>query len=249
MYQLGLVSVSFRQHTPWEIIAAAKQAGLACIEWGSDVHAPCSQPDRLKAIREEGESSGISCCSYGTYFRIGVNHTEEILPYIAGAKLLGTDILRVWCGDRDSERYGAKEREQLFAQCRELAGIAKDNGVTLCMECHGNTFTNRAEGALALVEAVRSQNIQLYWQPNQFRTLEENLTYARKTALYTRHIHVFFWKEYDRFPLAEGRQAWKEYLKEFPGERALLLEFMPDNRIETLPMEAETLRQIIWEEA
>lgn len=40
MYDLGLVSVSFRNHSAKEIIQAAKDAGLTCIEWGSDVHAP-----------------------------------------------------------------------------------------------------------------------------------------------------------------------------------------------------------------
>ena len=40
MYQIGLVSVSFRGLSPEEIIRIAKDAGLSRIEWGSDVHAP-----------------------------------------------------------------------------------------------------------------------------------------------------------------------------------------------------------------
>ena len=39
-YSLGLVSVSFRKNTPKEILEAVKEAGLSCIEWGSDAHAP-----------------------------------------------------------------------------------------------------------------------------------------------------------------------------------------------------------------
>ena len=42
MFRTGLVSVSFRDKTPPEIIKAAAGAGLSCIEWGSDVHAPFS---------------------------------------------------------------------------------------------------------------------------------------------------------------------------------------------------------------
>ena len=38
--KLGLVSVSFRGHTPREILEEMKKVGLSCIEWGSDVHAP-----------------------------------------------------------------------------------------------------------------------------------------------------------------------------------------------------------------
>ena len=39
-YHLGVVSVSFRQHTPEEILEATRAAGLSYIEWGSDVYAP-----------------------------------------------------------------------------------------------------------------------------------------------------------------------------------------------------------------
>ena len=34
-HELGLVSVSFREHTPAEILTAMQSAGLTCIEWGN----------------------------------------------------------------------------------------------------------------------------------------------------------------------------------------------------------------------
>ena len=37
-YNLGLCSISFRKHTPEEILRAMKEVGLSVIEWGSDVH-------------------------------------------------------------------------------------------------------------------------------------------------------------------------------------------------------------------
>ena len=73
MYQLGLVSISFRGHTPEELITAVKEAGLSCIEWGSDVHAPCTDEERLQQIAAAQKAAGISCCSYGTYFGLGQN--------------------------------------------------------------------------------------------------------------------------------------------------------------------------------
>ena len=35
-HRLGVVSVSFRDRTPEEILKEAKDAGLVCVEWGSD---------------------------------------------------------------------------------------------------------------------------------------------------------------------------------------------------------------------
>ena len=73
-YNLGLVSVSFRKITPEEILSAVRDAGLSCIEWGSDVHAPCKDTERLYGLVELQKKYGITCSSYGTYFRFHLNH-------------------------------------------------------------------------------------------------------------------------------------------------------------------------------
>ena len=63
MYQLGLVSISFRQETPETLIKAVKAAGLSCIEWGSDVHAPWNDEEKLQDIVRLQKESGICCRS------------------------------------------------------------------------------------------------------------------------------------------------------------------------------------------
>ena len=60
-YRMGLVSISFRSHTPREILEAMRRAGLTCIEWGSDVHAPCRDTAALRAIASLQEEYGIAC--------------------------------------------------------------------------------------------------------------------------------------------------------------------------------------------
>ena len=101
MFRSGLVSISFRSLSPEEIVALCREAGLCAIEWGSDVHAPYNDPQKLNRIVALQKESGIVCSSYGTYFKLGVHDTEELHGYIAAAKLLGTDILRLWCGDKN----------------------------------------------------------------------------------------------------------------------------------------------------
>ena len=82
MVQLGLVSVSFRHEKPEKIIGEVKKAGLSCIEWGSDIHAPCDDVAKLRKIADMQKNEGIYCSSYGTYFRLGVNNTDELQKYI-----------------------------------------------------------------------------------------------------------------------------------------------------------------------
>ena len=60
--------------------------------------------------------------------------------------------------------------------------IAKKHGVTLCMECHRNTFTESAEDAVWLMRTVGSPNFRMYWQPFQWQSAEENVENAKKIA-------------------------------------------------------------------
>ncbi|MBR6772958.1 MAG: sugar phosphate isomerase/epimerase [Clostridia bacterium] len=241
-YRLGLVSVSFRDKTPEEILFAMKKCGLRYIEWGSDVHVP---PEKAEEIAALGKEFGIICSSYGTYFRIGVTPTEELEKYINAAKILGTDILRLWCGDKNSQDYSQTEKEALFSACKAAAKLAEKHGVNLCMECHNYTYTNTKESAAELMAAVDSEYFRMYWQPNQYVTREENLAYARLLSSKTDHLHVFNWKGDEKFPLAGAKELWREYLSCFRGERTLLLEFMPDGKIESLETEAESLKEIV----
>ena len=244
-YCLGLVSVSFRKHSPKEIIEAAKLAGLSCIEWGSDVHAPCHDTARLSEISELQKEYGITCSSYGTYFRMGETPESELEHYIAAAKALGTDVLRLWCGTKCGDDLSSSERQELIAQCKRATRIAESEGVTLCMECHKATYTEKLEDTLALMREVDSPNFRMYWQPFQWQTEKENLKYAEEIAPYARHIHVFQWKGSQRFSLNDGIEEWQGYLSKLGAPRTLLLEFMPDNEISTLPTEVEALREIV----
>ena len=246
-YNLGLVSVSFRQHTPKEILEAARAAGLSYIEWGSDVHAPCHDMTILCEIAEMQRQYGIECSSYGTYFRLGETPIEEIVQYIAAAKILGTSILRLWCGTKRGADMTDGEREELLDVCRRAACLAENSGVTLCLECHRKTFTEDPEDAVRLMKAVASKHFRMYWQPFQWHSAEQNVSNARTVAPYAEHIHVFNWKGEAKLPLAEAVTEWQRYLKEFSAPRTLLLEFMPNGTLEELMKETIALKKITGE--
>ena len=243
-YKLGLVSVSFRQHSPKEILEATKRAGLSCIEWGSDVHAPCHDVERLVEIAALQEEYGICCSSYGTYFKFGKHSVDELEAYIKAAKLLGTNVLRLWCGRTSGAEMTDAERQTLLGDCRRAAALAETYGVMLCMECHQKTFTERAEDAIWLMGSVASPHFRMYWQPFCEETPAENLTRAKMLAPRTEHLHVFNWKGDAMLPLGDAVEEWRSYLASFSTPRTLLLEFMPDGRIESLPAEAAALMRI-----
>lgn len=246
-YRLGVVSVSFRRHSVEEILEAAKDAGLTCIEWGSDVHAPCNDVEALRKIAALQTKYGIECSSYGTYFRLGETPIEELEHYIAAAKRLGTSVLRLWCGTKRGAEMTEQEKNTLLSLCRQAAEIAREHRVLLCMECHKNTFTESPADAVWLMDTVNSPSFRMYWQPFQWQSVEQNMENAKQIAPYAEHIHVFHWKDSEKLPLADATEVWQAYLQAICKPKILLLEFMPDGKLATLKREADALRSIIGE--
>lgn len=240
--QSGLVSISFRKRSCEQIINACVYAGISYIEWGSDIHAPVSDHAALVCLDAIQREKGIVCASYGTYFRVGKDAPNDIRPYIEAAKILGTDVLRIWCGTKDSCLYTEKEAQEIIAQCRALAQIAQQSDVILCTEYHPGSFTDCKESTLSLLQTVDSPNFRTYWQPNQFVSFSENLESVKVLAPYIENIHVFNWTQTERFPLADGAARWQQYLAAVPHAKCAMLEFVPDGMLETLSREAAVLQ-------
>ena len=241
MHTTGIVSISFRSHSPREILSAAAACGLKRIEWGSDVHAPREDHIRLAELA----AAPLPCCSYGTYFRLGINPLEELPDYIRAAKALGTDHVRIWAGRKRACDCTAEERRAFLELCAAAASIAKAHGAILSLECHRRSYTETKEGALELMKYVDSPHFRMYWQQNPDISHEENLAYIRLLRKYITHVHVFHWVGDQRLPLREGIPIWCEYLQALGGSHHLLLEFMPDDRLESLKDEADALHQLI----
>lgn len=245
MHDPGLVSISFRGHPPETILQEVVKANLTCIEWGSDVHAPYHDIAQLEHIASLQKQYGISCCSYGTYYRLGYSPIEELPQYIHAAKILGTNMLRLWAGRKKVSDCTAAERNAFIDQCKKAAAIAQEHDVILCLECHRRSYTETKEGALELMEAVYSPNFRMYWQPNPDISLRDNLDYISALDPYIAHVHVFNWTADQRLPLQDGIDIWKKYLSAMSGDHHLLLEFMPDDNIASLSAEAGTLNLLI----
>lgn len=244
-YKAGLVSISFRKNTQREILEAMSRSGLRYIEWGSDVHAPYKSIDMLRELAEMQRQYGVTSSSYGTYFRIGETPTEELVDYVNAARILGTDTLRLWAGRKSGKDLSIQEMEKFMRACEDAADVAERENVKFCLECHVNSFTERLEDALMLMDNVGSKHFKMYWQPFKYLSVEENLNYLQKIEKYVEHIHVFNWDPDGRYPLADGIDNWKKYLAALSRPRTMLLEFMPDDLLSSLPREADALREII----
>ncbi len=244
----GLVSVSFRQLTCEEIIRIAGEAGLAAVEWGGDVHVPAGDAAKAEEVYEKTAAAGLSVAAYGSYYKLGTHEDppEEWQKVLTSAAALRAPVIRIWAGTKASAEVDEAERAALVREAQNAADAAAENGITVVFECHRNTLTDEYHSTLRLLEEIGRDNVKTYWQPNEDRDFAYNKEALAALLPEVVNLHVFHWPEPDvRLPLTDGADRWREYLRIAASDgkdRRCLLEFMPDDRPETLPGEAGTLR-------
>ncbi|MFJ7198814.1 MULTISPECIES: sugar phosphate isomerase/epimerase family protein [unclassified Streptomyces] len=244
----GLCSVTFRRLPAPELARRAADAGLEAVEWGADVHAPPGDPDAVRAAREASDGYGLTCSSYGSYFRAAPGEAAGFPAIARAAVLLGAPRVRVWAGAAGSRDATPEERSGTVARLRDAARTAADHGLELALEFHSKTLTDTVESTVRLLDEVGADNLRTYWQPPQDAPDEEAL--AGLAALVDRvsAVHVFsWWPGNRRLRLADREDLWTGVfglLNERRVPMDALLEFVPGDDPAVLSREAGTLRRV-----
>lgn len=250
IFAVGLVSVTFRDRSIYDILDICAENKLSEIEIGSDVHAPKEDIAGCVKIKEAAEIHGINIVSYGTYYRLGEysDPEKEFNAYLDAADALGTANLRLWAGNGSSRTLIGEVRERLTDEARLLADMAAKKSKTISFEYHGGTLTDDADSALTLMREIDRPNAYLYWQPSQYLDINSNAAALRKVLPFVSNVHVFAWDarggELVKFPLSDYTEQWEQYLDILSSDgrkRSLLLEFVKDGSAKQLSMDAAAL--------
>lgn len=253
MIKSGLVSVSFRQSSCEEIISLAKNAKLTCIEWGGDVHVPAGNIEKASEIYKKTTEAGLEIAAYGSYYKLGIysNYIKEFKTVLETAVNLHVPVIRIWAGTEASSKIDSVKRKSLVFEAKDIAKLASEHGITVVFECHRNTLTDDFRSSLSLMEEIDMPNVKMYFQPNEERDFEYNKKALETLLPYVVNTHVFNWPEPGvKKPLNDAQKEWTEYIRILSDdscEHCCLLEFMPDDRTESLKEEAATLNEIIKE--
>lgn len=240
----GLVSVTFRQLSPAEVVALAAAHGMRAIEWGGDVHVPVGAHAVAREVAARCADAGIAVEAYGSYYRAPATAAEDDFgDVLATALALGAPRVRVWAGRTGSAAVeGAAERAPVVEDLRRITAVAAEEGVEVAVEYHANTLTDTLSSALDLFAAAPAA--LPYWQPPIGSTPADAL--AAVPALRPVAAHVFTWGPAgERLPLAAGERLWRPVLAalgELPGTRHALLEFVRDDDPAAFAEDAATLR-------
>lgn len=168
------------------------------------------------------EASGMRCFQLCPYFDFvhGEAKIEEsrrmLQEYLAAARALRCSRIRVFTGPPWGEGVvGAgdatpQQWQSAIHSLREFCAVAAEDGVELCLECHGGSLMENAPNALRLIEGVGQPNLTVNLQlPLLNEPWQESL---HALAPYTTHIHIHNWERgLDDGPLtflAEGAFDW-----------------------------------------
>lgn len=243
----GLCSVTLRSHSVEEVVALAAKAGLAGIEWGSDVHV--SDAAAAARAKEACADAGLRVLSLGSYYRAGTfGDFETTLALAAG---VGAPRVRIWAGSLEPNEADAGTWDAVVEDTRRIAALAAGRGVDLAFEFHNRSLTSTVDGTLELLERVARPNVGTYWQPAVGISDGEALDALRSLLDHLTGIHCFsWWPQAERLPLDAREGLWREALGVALGSAKgrgrdldVMLEFVADDRPENLLGDAATLRR------
>ncbi|RFC45621.1 MAG: Sugar phosphate isomerase/epimerase [Verrucomicrobia bacterium] len=249
MISTGLVSITFRQLTPAEIVALVSQAGLRGIEWGGDIHVPHGNVACAREVRALTQEAGLAVAAYGSYYRAGASEAAGLsfASVLDTAVELGAPLIRVWAGPAGSASASPGLRAQVVTDLRRIAALAGAARVGVSLEFHNGTLTDTAPSTVQLLAEVDHPNLSTYWQPTLDQDPAAGLRDLRSLLPQLTHVHVFHWRAgtTDRLPLADGAARWRSFLDlavTAPGDRYAMLEFVEGDAPVNFLRDAATLK-------
>ena len=254
MLNSGLVSITFRQLTPAQIIDLVKKSGLNCIEWGGDIHAPHGDLKIARSLRQQCADANILLPTYGSYYRTNSNATENpaIHAVLDSAAELGVEQVRIWAGNEGTAQMTAKRRNEIVDRLRQDSEIATTYGLQLSLEYHANTLTDSDESVKQLMTELAKSQIKFYWQPAVGKNIQYHLDSLATVSSKLAHIHAFSWQRtatgVTRLPLETAANDWQliiDQAAKIPGTHAVMLEFVKDDSIEQFMSDAKFLRKML----
>jgi hypothetical protein len=240
----GICSVTLRRSSVAEVAQAAAEAGLAGIEWGTDVH--IRDEASADEAREATAAAGLEILSMGSYYRAGSFGDFATLAELAVR--LGAPRIRVWAGNLGSADAGVDVWNGVVQDTQRIAKVAAERAVEIAFEYHSGTLTDTPDTAVQLLEQVERGNVQTYWQPAVGLSDQAALASLHRVLPFVSGVHCFsWWPEQERLPLSGRKQLWQsvaDILREEGRPVDMLLEFVEGDLPANVSRDADFLNYI-----
>ncbi|MFK0009606.1 sugar phosphate isomerase/epimerase family protein [Paenarthrobacter sp. NPDC090520] len=240
----GICSVTLRAKGIDEVVSIASEAGLAGIEWGTDVHvSDAASAAHAKAVTEE---AGLMVLSLGSYYRAG--SFGDFARDLDLASALGAPRIRIWAGELGSAEANEEHWDAVVRDTRRIADLAEERGIAIAFEYHGNTLTDSPATTLRLLERVGHGNVGTYWQPAVGLSDQQALESLHQVLPHVVGVHCFSWgPQAERHPLRTRKLLWQtvsDVLRGNGKDLDIMMEFVADDLPGNVLSDAEFLHGI-----
>ncbi|MFF2841546.1 sugar phosphate isomerase/epimerase family protein [Paenarthrobacter sp. NPDC057981] len=240
----GICSVTLRSHGIEDVVRISAEAGLAGIEWGTDVHV--SDIGSAAQAKVATESAGLTVLSLGSYYRCGTFGDFDRPLDLAAA--LGAPRIRVWAGGLGSAEASPDAWESVVKDSQRIADLAAGRGIAVAFEYHGNTLTDSPVTTLQLLNRVNHPNVGTYWQPAVGLSDQQALDSLHEVLPHVVGVHCFSWGPAgERFPLRNRAGLWQTVADVLRGngkDLDIMLEFVQDDLPENVLSDAVFLHAL-----
>lgn len=249
MIKTGVVSITFRDKSPREIISLARNSKLGGIEWGGDIHVPQGDTKTAREVYLATIDSGLEVFAYGSYYRLGKEKScEDFKAVLDTAVSLNAPTIRVWAGEKSSCDADEDYRNLIVENTQSICALAEEANVSISFEYHRGTLTDNCATALWLFNTINATNLFTFWQPNPDISHAENLSELNTVLPYLSNVHAFHWTKGNIMHLLrDGLVEWTEYINVVNSssrDHNILLEFVKDDLVENFTTDAKTLK--VW---
>ncbi|OIU69718.1 sugar phosphate isomerase/epimerase family protein [Rossellomorea aquimaris] len=146
--------------------------------------------------------------------------TEKVLEGIGTAKKLGTNIVRVFCGDLHGDLTYADGQSWIVEGLKQCAGKAEEEGVYLAIENHG-LLAGKSEQVKEIIGKVNSPYVGSTFDTGNFLLVHEEPLHAFN-RLKEEIVHVHF-KDFRKKEASESLKGFKstqgvELIGTVPGD-------------------------------
>lgn len=251
MIKPGLVSITFQRLTVEQVVELAKASGLMGIEWGGTTHVPHGNIEKAAYVAHITHMAGLEVAAYGSYYRVGISEDEGLsfVSVLETATALGTEVLRVWAGRKNSQDADEAYWKRVVDESRRISKLAAERNIRIVYEFHEGTLTNTYKSCKRVLEAVNRLNVLTYWQPLHGAGVEKNCQGLELIMPWIAGVHVFHWwpTHETRHLLEAGKNDWIQYFEKLKGlseDIYGLLEFVKDDSAENLKADAATFKNL-----
>ena len=254
MFIGGLVSVTFKDKTPEEVIRLCVENGLAAIEWSEKAHVTAGDIDGCRILGEKTRSAGLAVAAYGAYYHCEseTDAESDFLQSLESAIAIGAPVVRIWAGKQGSAACGEDYFKLVAKNAALAAGMGEKRGIKVAFEWHRNTLTDTNESAEKVLAMANHPNLGSLWQPTPEIPFEKRADGIKMLGERLSHIHLYSWDdERKRHPFDDEGffDKWRCYFSAVnkPTDCYSLMEFVMGDTDEQFVHDAAALNRLLVE--